>query len=475
MCPSAHVKVATVKMKAAAVEDENYSFAGTSLKTRTVRAGGWAIFGYVAALVLRLSSNLILSRLLAPEAFGIMAVASVFQIITTLLSDLGIRQAIMQSANGEDESFLNTAWSIQVCRGVFVWGACVLAAVSLHIAQGRGLFAPDTVYVNSDLPIVIAVVSFASVISGFHSMKAVVLNRNLHLRPNTFIEVVQMLAGLCVAIGFGWLTRSVWAFVASGITGPLVTVLLSRYWLPGRKDRFEWNRKAVAELVRFGRWILLSSAISVAAMNGDRLMLAAWTTPTILGYFSIASNLSTVVESIANRIFGSVAMPALSEIARHQPYRFPEVYFRMRWLSDPLFIFISGGLFAAGGGIVKLLFDARYAPAGEMLHWLSLSLIFSRYGLAQNAYVALGRPNYITVINFAKVISLFTIVPTLFYFFGIEGAIIGLAIQLFPIVPIIFWFNRKHHLNNIKLEIAVLAIWPFGWLVGEIGLIALRL
>jgi O-antigen/teichoic acid export membrane protein len=455
--------------------DKPYINERISLKKRAVTAGSWVLLNYAAALILRLSSNLILTRLLAPDVFGIMAVASVFQIVVALLADLGIRQAIIQSPNGEKEQFLDTAWTMQAIRGMLIWGACVVAAFALHLAQIRGWFTQDNVYANANLPPIIAAVSFTSVIAGFHSMKAIVLDRRLDLRRTTYIELIQMLAGLCVAVGLGWATRSVWAFVASGITGSLVTVLLSRYWLPGRKDRFAWKREAVVELIRFGRWMLLSSAIGVMAMNGDRLMLAGWVTPVVLGYYSIASNLATVVDGTANRIFGSVSLPALSEIARHDPHRLPEVYFRMRWLSDSLFLLVAGFLFAAAGAIVNSLFDARYGPAGEMLRWLSLSLIFSRFGLAQNAYVAIGRPSYVTFINVVKVFSLFTIVPILFYLFGIQGAIVGIAIQLCPVVPVIFWLNQRHQLNNFKLEFAVLTLWPLGWLAGQLAVFVLQL
>jgi O-antigen/teichoic acid export membrane protein len=176
-----------------------------------------------------------------------------------------------------------------------------------------------------------------------------------------------------------------------------------------------------------------------------------------------------VINGTAARIFSGVSLPALSEIARHQSDRFAEVYFRMRWLCDTLLVSASGVLFASGGAIVRLLFDQRYEPAGDMLHWLSVGLLFSRYGLTINAYVALGRTQYTTVINAVNVISLFTVVPTLFYFLGIKGAIIGLAIQQAPMVPIIFWLNEKHGLNNFKQEVAVLALWPIGWLAADLA------
>jgi hypothetical protein len=97
---------------------------------------------------------------------------------------------------------------------------------------------------------------------------------------------------------------------------------------------------------------------------------------------------------------------------------------------------------------------------------LSFGLLFSRYRLAQKAYVALGHPNHEAITNVVKVVSLFVLVPTLFYAFGIYGAILGIAFHMMPVVPWVFWFNRRHRLNSIRLELTVLGVWPLGWLLG---------
>jgi O-antigen/teichoic acid export membrane protein len=58
------------------------------------------------------------------------------------------------------------------------------------------------------------------------------------------------------------------------------------------------------------------SSIALAfSMNGDRLLLGLWLTPAILGYYSIAAGLATMVEGIGNRLFSNLSFPALSEVA----------------------------------------------------------------------------------------------------------------------------------------------------------------
>ena len=85
------------------------SLKNESLWVRAFRAGAWIVVAHGGGQLVRLASNLIMTRLLAPDLFGIIAVASAIQIITALLSDIGLSQAVIQSPRGDDKNFLNTA------------------------------------------------------------------------------------------------------------------------------------------------------------------------------------------------------------------------------------------------------------------------------------------------------------------------------------------------------------------------------
>ncbi len=446
-----------------------------SLKARVLSASSWTLAGYGSALILRLLGNLVISRLLAPEVFGIMAVCSAIHIVVTLTGDIGLRPAVVRSENGHDPIFLNTAWTVQTLRGLSIWITCVLAAIALHILNLYGALTQGSVYSNSSLPFLIAATSFATVIQSFQSMKVISMGRGLDLRKITIIDLIQVVVGSSVAIFMAWETRSIWSFVASALVGSVVGVVLGHFWLPGVRDRFAWDRKALEELFHFGKWSSLSSFVGVLAANGDRLLLGGWLSTTSLGYYSIASNLSSVVDGVGSRVFGSVSLPALSEIVRNQPERLAEVSFRMRRGADALYVGSAGFIFATGQTIIASLYDARYLAAGHMLQLLSFGLLFARYGLAQDVYIALGKPNYLTAINATKLVSLFVLVPLMFHLLGSDGAILGMAIYLLPTVPLIFWLNHRHGLNNFKFELLMLGMWPGGWLVGKMAISALQL
>lgn len=442
------------------------SEARPSLKSRVVRAGSWALSGYLGALMLRMAGSLILTRIFTPNVFGILSIVTAFQVLITLLTDVGLKQAVVRSPNGAVPSFLQTAWSLQVLQGVLIWAVGAALALALAIAGAWNVLPAGSVYAAPELPALIFVMMLTPFVLGFQSMNAITASRELNLKHLVAIEVMSQAFYLVLTVVLGLATRSVWSYVVSGIAASMFTVALTHLWLEGPRDRFGWDKAALTEIRQFGKWVFISSALSSAAMNGDRLLLGGWVSSSVLGFYSIASNLSSIAESVANRMFGSVMLPTLSQVRREQPQRFPKVYFRLRLTLDAAVVPAAGFLFAAGPAIVGLLYDPRYAAAGWMLQWLSFSLLFVRYQLANSAYLALGRPNYITVLNVAKLASLFGMVPLLFYHFGTAGAIGGIAIHMLPASLVSLYFNHRHGLNSLRVELAALVLWPAGWLGG---------
>src|SRR6267378_3832605 len=110
-----------------------------SLRARVLNAGVWSLAGFALSTIVRFGSNLLMTRLLAPELFGVMAIASTVMVGLAMFSDVGVKQSIVQSKRGWEAAFLNTAWSIQILRGLLLW--TVALCVALLILLGRRMEA----------------------------------------------------------------------------------------------------------------------------------------------------------------------------------------------------------------------------------------------------------------------------------------------------------------------------------------------
>ena len=109
---------------------------GKGLTKRVVFATSWTLAGTVAGQILRFASNLILTRLLFPQAFGMMAIASAILAGLEMLSDLGVGPSIVRNPQ-PTRAFLDTLWSMQVARGWLQWAVSLMIAYPIALWYGE--------------------------------------------------------------------------------------------------------------------------------------------------------------------------------------------------------------------------------------------------------------------------------------------------------------------------------------------------
>jgi O-antigen/teichoic acid export membrane protein len=437
-----------------------------SLKDRIVRASGWTALGYGGTLVLRLGNSLILTRLLAPEVFGLIAIVATLAMMVTLLSDIGLRQAIVHSKHGDDPRMLDTAWTMQIVRGALIWVACCLGALALHGAQQSGAVTAGSVYASPQLPLLLALGTMSALFEGFHSTKRFTADRRIDQKRVVLIELGAMLVGTVVSVLLALQLRTVWALVFGGWVGVLVAVVCGHLLLHGHPNRLAWDGSYARQIFGFGKWILASSLLYVLAMHSDKLLLGVWVAPAVLGCYAIAQSLSQVLEMALGRVIGQVAGPAFAELMGHSPHRLREVYLRLRLVSDLAFVLSAGFLFAIGPWLVGLLYDPRYAQAGTLLQILSFTLLFGRYNVSTNAYLALQMPKAQALMNFVRVAAFFIVVPAAYSAFGVDGAYWAIALHAAAIAPVVWWLDHRFGIGSLRQEALALAAWPLGWGAG---------
>jgi O-antigen/teichoic acid export membrane protein len=416
---------------------------------------------------MRLGSNLIMTRLLMPEMFGVMAIAMMVTMILTMMSDIGLRQNIVQSPRGDNPSFLDTAWVVQIVRGLALWLVALGVSVVLHLVNVSGMLPATSAYASPVLPLVIAVSCFSAVILGFQSTKMATAHRRFNQKRVIQIELIGQCAALSVMIVIGVMNHTIWALVAGVLVSSLATTALSHIWLAGHPNRFRWESDAIRELIGFGKWIFISSAVYVLAITGDRLLLGGFVGADVLGLYAIAVLIVRAIQGGLSNIFTRVSLPALSEIARSNPSRLREVYYKLRVPGDLLLLFMTGLLYAAGQLIIDVLYDPRYSAAGAMLQVLGLSLFTARYDVAHQIYLALGTPRYLAIVNVVRFLSLYALVPPLYYIAGTQAAIWGIALHALTTIPFIYAFNERLGLNDFRRELTVLAALPVGFMFGS--------
>ncbi len=434
---------------------------GGSLRKLALRGAMWATVGFGFGQVLRLASNLILTRLLAPELFGLMTLAQTAITGLSMFSDIGTNASVVRHARGEDPRFLNTAWTLQVIRGVWLWLGMALLAVPLANFYG-----------DSRLTLLLPLLGISGFINGFTSTAPYVLNRRLAMKQAALFEVGTQVLFLLTLILCVLVWPTIWGMVLGGLLGAAERMICSHLLLPNMRNHLAWDRSALRELISFGKWLFLSTAALFLGEQADRLVLGKLFSFEMLGIYGVAATLADMPRQVSAVLSGKVVFPAISRVSQRSRAEIQKLILRNRRL--PLMAAAAGLALMVGLGdlAIQLLYDARYDQAAWMLPILALS-IWPRVicNTSEPALLAIGRPQYVTLGNVLRFVATVAGIQLGYLWGQIPGAIVAVALRDLP-----YYLAANFGLYRERLSVARQDALLTGFLVVILAaIVALRL
>lgn len=406
---------------------------GQGLMQRAMRSASLNLMGFGFSQFLRLASNLILTRLLFPEAFGVMAMVSVFLMGLAMFSDVGVGPAIMQSKRGDDRDFLNTAWTIQIIRGVCLWlVACALAwPMSVYFGE------PDLVYY---LP----VAALSQLALGFTPTRYETANRHLKAGRVTLLDMATQLIGVLTAVGLAWAMQSVWALVISGVLSAVVQVLLFDLFLPGDRNRLRWEKPAARELIHFGKWVFLSTIAGFAIGQADKVVIGGWLSTHDFGIYNIGFFWASFPFLMGSVVVRKVMIPIYRE---SPPGESRENFLRLRRMR----MLATAGMIAMamvpaffGQWLIAFLYDPRYIAAGGMVVLISVIQIPAIVGVTYDqAALAAGDSKRFFVLAATRAVLVIGGMVAGITWYGLAGALVGQGIAMLAAHPVVGWLASR--------------------------------
>lgn len=400
-----------------------------ALEKKALRASFWSIMEYGSGMALRIVSSLVLTRLLAPAYFGEITLVMTLIVGINLLSDFGLAPSIIQSPRGDEPVFLNTAWTIQVLRGVALW------LIAIFIAWPMSIF-----YHDPQLKFLLPILALSTLIGSFNSTNLLSLSRHMGVRRLFLIDGSAYVVTLIVTIIWAYLHPSVWAIVAGQIVSTIFRLVLSHIpaLAPGIRNKFCWDKESLSSIVHFGKWILIGTAFFFFASQADRLILGKLVSLAMLGVYGLAYQLSDVPRSIMLALGSRVAYPFVSKIVHMDKDEF-----RQKFLFYRFYILLLGAflltLMAVWGNLIILhLYDHRYHEASWMIPILAIGLWHTlMYQTTAPVLFSLGKPNYNAFGNAAYCVAMLIGLPVAYHFWGMVGAVIAIAAGDFPLYLVI--------------------------------------
>ncbi|WP_068299068.1 oligosaccharide flippase family protein [Pararhodobacter sp. CCB-MM2] len=405
-----------------------------SLTSRIMRSSMFTIGGFGVQQVVRFGSNLILARLLFPEAFGTMALVTVLLVGLTMLSDLGIQPAIQSSKRGDDPDFLNTAWTLNMIRAVLLFLAACLLAYPMSVFY--------------DEPVLFQLVPVAAVsmlILALEPTRAESASRHMLLGRVTLLEVLAQVISVSFMLVLAWITQSIWALVIGNLVNAAARAGLAWVILPGINNRLHYDRESAKELVHYGRWIFFSTVAGFLVLQSDKLILGRFLSMEELGLYNIGYFLAGFPLMLGQLLVQRLMIP----IYRASPPSESRENFlhlrRIRFMLSGLLIAGVTPLALGGVYIVDLLYDSRYASSGAVTTIVSMALLPQMLGLTYDQVtLASGDSRGFFTLNATRAVLLVSLLLVLVPMLGIPGAPLAMAATTLLSYPLQVRLARKY-------------------------------
>ncbi|MEO1124836.1 MAG: lipopolysaccharide biosynthesis protein [Cyanobacteria bacterium J06639_16] len=348
------------------------------LKGRSVRGGAVTLASQGARFFLQMGSTAVLARLLSPEDYGLIGMATVFTGFIELFKHMGLSAATVQRAEVNHRQVSTLFW-INVGLGLVM---TLLAAASAPVvAWFYG--APEL------LPIVLAL-SITFALSGFNVQHRALLLRQMRYRIQAQIEIVSMVMGVAAAIITGLMGWGYWALVAMQLTKActeMVMIWWSCQWRPGLPD---WQ-SGIKPFLSYGSNLTGFQVVNYFSRNFDNVLIGRVWGSQELGLYAKAYQLVLFPILQINTPISRVALPSLSRL-QDNPEKYRKYYYKALTSITTVGMPIVAFMFATADNVILLLLGEQWLGTVAIFQWLMPAAFLATFNVATGwVYQSSGR------------------------------------------------------------------------------------
>lgn len=405
-----------------------------NINQRMITGVAWSVLSRLIVRGIGFVSTLILARLLIPEDFGLVVLAMTCVGILQVMGEFGL-DTVLIAHKEEDPKLYNTAWTIQILRGVIV--AAFLFFFSSWLA---GILGDDR------LTIIIKWLALGALFQGLQNIGVVEFRKHLQLQKELVFQVIQKICSFIITLTLAFYLQNYWALVAGIVVGHFSGLILS-FILSNYRPRLDLSRWDT--VFNFSKWLVFINLLNYASAKGDAIILGAKMGTEQLGYYSVANEISSLPTSELVFPLQRAIFPGFSKLSdniKTLRESYLAVFTLVCMIATPLGIGI--GLVAAP--MISLLLGEKWLPAVPYVEILAVSGAIRVAGASAGSVLyALQKVKLVSVIGiFNTLIKL----GLLFWFIDIYGSIgAAWAVLISTFVSLLIYLTVLSNLLEFSL------------------------
>jgi PST family polysaccharide transporter len=367
----------------------------------------------------------LLARLLAPEAFGLVALANIFLAFMQIFLNQGFAQVLIQRQKLEPES-INTAFWTNLAIGIF------LSVIGFTTA---GLVAQ--LFQEPQLRPILQGFSPLFVIASGGNIQQALLERNLAFKAMAFRTLAGTFIGGLVGVVMAVCGFGVWSLVSQQLMQEFVGSLAlwkASNWRP----KFLFSFKHFQLLFSFGSSILGFNLLRFFSTRADDFLIGYFLGPVALGYYSIAYRTLQVMTQVLLKTSTQITLPVFSRL-QEEIARFRQAFYTATRLTSAIAfpIFIAVAILARE--LILLAFGEQWLPSVPVLQVLAfVGIVKSVSFFKDSVFIALGKPSWSLWLGLLNV-GLNLIGFAIAVRWGIVAVALAYTIRGYLVFPITQW------------------------------------
>jgi len=375
--------------------------AGSTLRAKAVRGGAWLGSGSVAEQATRFARNMILTRLLAPSTFGAMALVMSSSAIVGALTDVGVKQAVIQNPRGGEKAYLNAGWWMGLGRALTMY--VIVFAMAPLVARFYG---------NAELSALLRLTLLGSLFDGAMSPRSILAQKEMRFGRWTAISSGGGICGVILTVILSFVRRDVWALAIGFGSENAFRCLLSYILYPGLPS-LGCDRHAVRDLYRFSREALGLSFLNLIFVRTDVFVLGKLYSTTVLGLYTMGVALVLTPSTFVTTILGQTLFPAFAHVQGDKE-RVNRILTEMTSWLILLGLPAVAVIYLCGQSLLRVLYGARYiATAGPLAVAAIVVFVNILNATITCVFVGMGRPGlHRRAVAASAVVMMIAIYPT---------------------------------------------------------------
>ncbi|WP_321389573.1 lipopolysaccharide biosynthesis protein [Emcibacter sp.] len=386
-----------------------------AIASRVMKGAAWMAFTRFGTRLLGMLSTIVLARLLMPEDFGIVALASSYYAILEGMSALNFKQALIKYRDADDNDY-NTAWTLNVCRGILL--TVIIAASSLFVP---GLMNEPR------LGPVILLVALIPFIDGFENPKFIIFEKNLDFTREMVLTLGTKVLTLILTIYLAYSLRSYWALIIGLVFGTATRVTIS-YLMVRYLPRVSFA--SLGRLFSFSAWMSGVNLLQSLSTNLDKFFVGYFLGTAKTGIFHIGKTVAFMPTNEMVMPLNRALYPGFTMIVDKPNYMREKVLESSQFLGG-LSLPIGIGFSLVAPDFIYLVYGPKWLEAIQIVQILAATSAFSMIG-SIGIFVAMahGNTKYLFFRQLVVFLALPVFVITGVYYAGFIGAVYGIAARL---------------------------------------------